>query len=50
MPEGVSARLEDAVRAQGTRVLKVDVSEFHKKGGGSLKRMIGDLGPIPEDR
>jgi hypothetical protein len=44
MPEGVSARLVDAVRACGARVLKADVSEFHKKGGGSVKCMIGDLG------
>ncbi len=44
MPEGVSARLVDAVRARGSRVVKVEVSEFHKKGGGSVKCMIGDLG------
>jgi len=44
MPEGVSARLVEAVSARGVRVLKADVSEFHKKGGGSVKCMIGDLG------
>jgi N-dimethylarginine dimethylaminohydrolase len=44
MPEGVSARLVDAVSARGVRVVKADVSEFHKKGGGSVKCMIGDLG------
>ncbi|MEX2207449.1 MAG: arginine deiminase-related protein [Myxococcota bacterium] len=46
MPEGVSARLVDEVRARGTRVLFADVSEFHKKGGGSVKCMIGDLGKL----
>ena len=44
MPLGASARLVDAVRACGARVVKADVSEFHKKGGGSVKCMIGDLG------
>ena len=44
MPAGVSARLVDAVRARGVRVVTADVSEFHKKGGGSVKCMIGDLG------
>ncbi len=44
MPEGISKVLEEDVRAQDTRVLKVDVSEFHKKGGGSVECMIGDLG------
>ncbi len=44
MPAGVSARLADAVRARGARVVLADVSEFHKKGGGSVKCMIGDLG------
>jgi N-dimethylarginine dimethylaminohydrolase len=47
MPEGVSQRLQDAVRARGARVLRADVSEFHKKGGGSVKCMIGDLGLLP---
>jgi N-dimethylarginine dimethylaminohydrolase len=47
MPEGVSARLVDAIRARGTRVVTADVSEFHKKGGGSVKCMIGDLGELP---
>ncbi len=47
MPEGVSARLVDEIRARGTRVVTADVSEFHKKGGGSVKCMIGDLGELP---
>jgi N-dimethylarginine dimethylaminohydrolase len=46
MPRGVSSELSAAVRATGTRILDVDVSEFHKKGGGSVKCMIGDLGPV----
>jgi N-dimethylarginine dimethylaminohydrolase len=46
MPEGVSQKLQDQVRAQGTRVVTVDVSEFLKKGGGSVKCMIGDLGTL----
>ncbi len=48
MPKGVSTELVAAVRATGTRVVAVDVSEFHKKGGGSVKCMIGDLGDIPD--
>ncbi len=47
MPEGVSSNLVDAIRARGTRVVTADVSEFHKKGGGSVKCMIGDLGELP---
>jgi hypothetical protein len=30
--------------------LLVDVSEFLKKDGGSVKCMIGGLGPAPDDR
>jgi N-dimethylarginine dimethylaminohydrolase len=47
MPRGVSPRLRDATRDRGATVLEVDVSEFHKKGGGSVKCMIGDLGELP---
>ena len=46
MPEGVSARLRDAIAERGVRVVTADVSEFHKKGGGSVKCMIGDLGQL----
>jgi N-dimethylarginine dimethylaminohydrolase len=46
MPEGVSAKLQEQVRAQRARVVTVDVSEFLKKGGGSVKCMIGDLGAL----
>jgi N-dimethylarginine dimethylaminohydrolase len=46
MPKGISTPLEDAVRSCGARVLKVDVSEFKKKGGGSVKCMIGDVGDV----
>jgi len=46
VPRGISARLAEAVAATGTRIVDVDVSEFHKKGGGSVKCMIGDLGEL----
>ena len=46
MPLGVSPGLAGAVRATGTRLVEADVSEFHKKGGGSVKCMIGDLGEL----
>lgn len=48
MPGGVSERLMDQVRERGVEPITVDVSEFLKKGGGSVKCMIGDLGPIRE--
>ena len=38
-----------AVSERGVRPLCVDVSEFLKKGGGSVKCMIGDLGEMTED-
>jgi N-dimethylarginine dimethylaminohydrolase len=44
MPSGVSDELLDRVRERGTTAITVDVSEFLKKGGGSVKCMIGDLG------
>jgi len=47
LPGGVSERLLGAVRERGVTPLVVDVSEFLKKGGGSVKCMIGDLGPAP---
>jgi N-dimethylarginine dimethylaminohydrolase len=46
MPGGVSGRLKEQVRERGVTPLTVDVSEFLKKGGGSVKCMIGDLGPV----
>jgi len=48
MPGGVSERLQAQVRERGVNPVVVDVSEFLKKGGGSVKCMIGDLGPAPE--
>ncbi len=48
MPGGVSQRLQDEVRERGVTPIVVDVSEFLKKGGGSVKCMIGDLGPVEE--
>jgi len=50
MPGGVSDRLLAQVRERGVTPIPVDVSEFLKKGGGSVKCMIGDLGPAPADR
>jgi N-dimethylarginine dimethylaminohydrolase len=49
MPAGVSPRLLDRVRERGVTPLTVDVSEFLKKGGGSVKCMIGDLGPVASE-
>lgn len=46
MPEGISERLRHQIRERGTTPMTVDVSEFLKKGGGSVKCMIGDLGPL----
>jgi N-dimethylarginine dimethylaminohydrolase len=46
MPDGISPALESAIRARGVTVVKADVSEFYKKGGGSVKCMIGDLGEL----
>ncbi len=46
MPSGLSDRLLGAIRDRGVTPLCVDVSEFLKKGGGSVKCMIGHLGPI----
>lgn len=48
LPEGVSAGLLERVRGYGVEPLTVDVSEFWRKGGGSVKCMIGDLGPLDE--
>ncbi len=39
-------RLVARVREHDTRVLTIDVSEFHKKGGGSVKCMLADLGKL----
>lgn len=49
MPAGVSGELLAAVSKRGVRPLCVDVSEFLKKGGGSVKCMIGDLGEMTDD-
>jgi N-dimethylarginine dimethylaminohydrolase len=48
MPEGVSDHLLDQIRDRGVRPITVDVSEFLKKGGGSVKCMIGDLGVVTD--
>jgi N-dimethylarginine dimethylaminohydrolase len=46
MPGGVSERLQGQVRERGVTPVVVEVSEFLKKGGGSVKCMIGDLGVV----
>jgi hypothetical protein len=48
MPQGVSDRLLGQVRERAVTPITVDVSEFLKKGGGSVKCMIGDLGPVED--
>jgi N-dimethylarginine dimethylaminohydrolase len=48
MPAGVSERLKDQIRERGVTPITVNVSEFLAKGGGSVKCMIGDLGPVEE--
>ena len=50
MPRGVSTSLQDQIRERGVTPITVDVSEFLKKGGGSVKCMIGDLGLIARGR
>ena len=49
MPDGLSDRLLDQIRERAVTPICVDVSEFLKKGGGSVKCMIGDLGPVREE-
>ena len=49
MPQGVSERLQAQVRDRGVTPILVDVSEFLRKGGGSVKCMIGDLGPWTDE-
>jgi len=46
MPDGVSERLLAEICERGVTPITVDVSEFLKKGGGSVKCMIGDLGEV----
>jgi N-dimethylarginine dimethylaminohydrolase len=48
MPAGLSSQLEGQIRDRGVTPVPVDVSEFLKKGGGSVKCMIGDLGLISD--
>ncbi len=44
MPAGISDKLAAQVVERGVNPITIDVSEFLKKGGGSVKCMIGDLG------
>ena len=49
MPAGVSDALLARIRERNVTPICVDVSEFLKKGGGSVKCMIGDLGVMAGD-
>jgi N-dimethylarginine dimethylaminohydrolase len=49
MPAGLSDQLLGTLRERRVTPVCVDVSEFLKKGGGSVKCMIGDLGVVGED-
>jgi N-dimethylarginine dimethylaminohydrolase len=44
MHNHVSKELQSTIRSLHVELILVDVSEFLKKGGGSVKCMIGDLG------
>jgi N-dimethylarginine dimethylaminohydrolase len=48
VPQGLSSTLLYQIRERGVEPIAVDVSEFMAKGGGSVKCMILDLGPINE--
>jgi N-dimethylarginine dimethylaminohydrolase len=48
LPSGISESLLAEIRERGVTPITVDVSEFLKKGGGSVKCMIGDLGVVEE--
>ncbi len=48
MPAGVSDALVARLEGLGFPVTRVDVSEFFRKGGGSVKCLIGDLGPVEQ--
>ena len=48
MPEGVSDELLNAIGSRSVEPVLVNVSEFLNKGGGSIKCMILDLGPMEE--
>lgn len=48
LPAGLSDRLLGQIRERNVEPILVDVSEFLKKGGGSVKCMIGDLGPVAD--
>lgn len=47
LPMGVSGEVTDRIRSLGFDHTLVDVSEFSSKGGGSVKCLLCDLGPVP---
>lgn len=48
MPQTATPRLRAEIQDRGVKTITADVSEFMEKGGGSVKCMIGDLGPVQE--
>ncbi|MBI1870035.1 MAG: hypothetical protein HYS07_02445 [Chlamydiae bacterium] len=46
IPQGLSRRLLDQLVERAMIPIEIDVSEFYEKGGGSIKCMILDLGPV----
>jgi N-dimethylarginine dimethylaminohydrolase len=48
LPAGVSPSLRAGVRERGATPVAVDVSAF--RASGAVKRLIADLGPVPDDR
>lgn len=49
IPDRASPALLSQIRDRGVDPVPVDVSEFLDKGGGSVKCLLADLGPIDED-
>jgi hypothetical protein len=50
LPAGVSERLRADVRERGATPVCADVSAFRASGAGAVKRLVADLGPVPDDR
>ncbi|MBN1586177.1 MAG: hypothetical protein JW937_01965 [Candidatus Omnitrophica bacterium] len=49
LPHTASPEVLDRIKAKGVEPVRVNVSEFMEKGGGSIKCMVGDLGRIDFD-
>ena len=48
LPAGSSPEVKQTIHAKGVSVTLVDVSEFFRKGGGSIKCLLCDLGYGPD--